>query len=350
MTRCRTITAKPSKATAWRLRRRPIARRVAVPQRRYKGDFRDERFDRSPFGKTYNASGPKADDFQFRFSTKLLDQETGLYYYGFRYYSPEMGRWINRDPIGEEGGRNVYATVGNSLPNAVDMVGLLSSGELVSKLADLLTKFSGTYLGTATGFPGVISKLNSALGEVDIFFDSYLGDDTPAFREHSSPLGSFTSVTLPPGFSAKTTAHELIHSYNYHFGGAASQDDEGMAYLFGYFLSAMSFLKDLETHALAATDCEEAKVLATAYWSLAWTEANYVGKVGNYNGVEFPLSTVHVAFVKTVLGYRLSCSDIAAEYNNRIQEKGCCFSLSCTAGDSSPHTIPPPCELPYDIY
>ena len=33
-------------------------------------------------------------------STKYFDDETELAYFGFRYYSPELGRWVNRDPIG----------------------------------------------------------------------------------------------------------------------------------------------------------------------------------------------------------------------------------------------------------
>jgi RHS repeat-associated protein len=41
------------------------------------------------------------DSFDFRFSSEYLDPETGLVYYGFRYYSPELGRWMSRDPIGE---------------------------------------------------------------------------------------------------------------------------------------------------------------------------------------------------------------------------------------------------------
>jgi RHS repeat-associated protein len=34
-------------------------------------------------------------------STKYWDVDTKLAYYGFRYFSPGMGRWMSRDPIGE---------------------------------------------------------------------------------------------------------------------------------------------------------------------------------------------------------------------------------------------------------
>jgi len=62
----------------------------------------------------------------FRFSTKYLDSETGLYYYGYRYYSPELGRWLNRDPMGEDGGENVYGFVGNNPLWRCDATGLAS--------------------------------------------------------------------------------------------------------------------------------------------------------------------------------------------------------------------------------
>ena len=56
-----------------------------------------------PYGNTISKTGVLADVNPFRFSTKYLDAETGLYYYGYRQYSPELGRWLSRDPIGEEG-------------------------------------------------------------------------------------------------------------------------------------------------------------------------------------------------------------------------------------------------------
>jgi RHS repeat-associated protein len=56
-----------------------------------------------PFGTHSVAAGPYAASNPFRFSTKPHDEQAGLYYYGHRYYSPSLGRWLNRDPINELG-------------------------------------------------------------------------------------------------------------------------------------------------------------------------------------------------------------------------------------------------------
>jgi RHS repeat-associated protein len=45
-------------------------------------------------------------------------------YYGYRYYHPQTGSWINRDPIEEDGGLNLYGFVGNDGVNWVDILGL----------------------------------------------------------------------------------------------------------------------------------------------------------------------------------------------------------------------------------
>jgi hypothetical protein len=55
-----------------------------------------------------------------------LDATTGLYYYGYRFYDPETGRWPSRDPIEEEGGVNLYAFVRNNAINLFDPFGLKS--------------------------------------------------------------------------------------------------------------------------------------------------------------------------------------------------------------------------------
>ena len=60
----------------------------------------------SPFGQMISArsdNDPLFRRLHFWFSTKYLDLETGLYYFGGRFYSPFLCRWLNRDPIGEQG-------------------------------------------------------------------------------------------------------------------------------------------------------------------------------------------------------------------------------------------------------
>ena len=76
------------------------------------------------FGGTISSGGDMADDFNFRFSSKYLDDETGFYYYGFRYFSPALGRWVNRDRIEEKGGLLLYGFVGNQSVNKWDLLGL----------------------------------------------------------------------------------------------------------------------------------------------------------------------------------------------------------------------------------
>jgi RHS repeat-associated protein len=80
-------------------------------------------YEYDPFGKTTVATGPKANAFAHRFSTKPLDLTTGLYYYGYRFYDPNSGRWPSRDPIEEEGGVNLYGFVFNSPYNWIDVLG-----------------------------------------------------------------------------------------------------------------------------------------------------------------------------------------------------------------------------------
>lgn len=63
-------------------------------------------------------------DQPFRFSSKWTDDETGLLYYGRRYYDPRNGRFVGRDPIEEEGGFNLYGFCGNNGVNRWDRLGM----------------------------------------------------------------------------------------------------------------------------------------------------------------------------------------------------------------------------------
>ena len=61
----------------------------------------------------------------FRFQGQYYDEESGLHYNRFRYYDPEIGRFVSQDPIGLMGGINVYIYAPNPI-EWVDPFGLAS--------------------------------------------------------------------------------------------------------------------------------------------------------------------------------------------------------------------------------
>ena len=76
------------------------------------------------FGNIVSQSGTMPDAFPFRHSTKYFDSDCGLYYYGYRYYGPQIMRWLTEDPIGVDGGINLYAFCENNSIQYVDCIGL----------------------------------------------------------------------------------------------------------------------------------------------------------------------------------------------------------------------------------
>jgi len=61
------------------------------------------RYEYGPFGESIRATGPLAKANRFRFSTKYQDDGGDVIYYGYRYYSARIGRWLTGDPLGDEG-------------------------------------------------------------------------------------------------------------------------------------------------------------------------------------------------------------------------------------------------------
>ena len=60
----------------------------------------------------------------FGYSSKRSDFSSGLVYFGYRFYMPNLGRWLNRDPLQEQGEINLYAYVNGDPMGYVDPDGL----------------------------------------------------------------------------------------------------------------------------------------------------------------------------------------------------------------------------------
>ena len=126
-------------------------------------------YEYDPFGNVQFQHGPYAEQNPFRFSSKYFDVETGLADFGMRYYDPYLGRWINRDPIREAGGLNLYGFVGNDPVNRIDPFGqfaLSGPGFSGIKPNDFYEpvehlEYYGTFFdpksGVPTGMPGMES-------------------------------------------------------------------------------------------------------------------------------------------------------------------------------------------------
>ena len=80
------------------------------------------RYDYDSYGRTTKLTGNA--DADFGFTGHYTHAVTGLYLAPFRAYDSNTARWLNRDPIAEEGGLNLYAYAANNPINLIDPFGL----------------------------------------------------------------------------------------------------------------------------------------------------------------------------------------------------------------------------------
>ena len=76
------------------------------------------------FGKIIFQTGSLMNPYTF--TAREFDPESGIYFYRARYYDPAIGRFLQEDPIGFEGGINFYVYVGNNSINLIDPFGVKS--------------------------------------------------------------------------------------------------------------------------------------------------------------------------------------------------------------------------------
>lgn len=104
----------------------------------------------------------------FRYRGYYYDTESGLYYLNSRYYSPELGRFINADSLIDNTGtitQNLFSYCGNNPVNYIDPDGHLP--KWVSGLLDIASGITqiiaGISLATATAATGVGIAVGVAL-------------------------------------------------------------------------------------------------------------------------------------------------------------------------------------------
>jgi RHS repeat-associated protein len=82
-------------------------------------------YEFDPYGNPLQTTPPLTD---YGYAGMMYNADSGLYLTPFRAYDPVSGRWLSRDPIGENGGLNLYAYVNNDPLNVTDPSGMIPNG------------------------------------------------------------------------------------------------------------------------------------------------------------------------------------------------------------------------------
>ncbi len=160
-------------------------------------------YEYTPFGKlkseTETVSNP------FKFSSEYHDPETGLIYYNYRYYNPEHGKWLKRDPIAEQGGVNLYGFVGNSPINYIDNLGLAIlynnngiEAEIIFFYKLVLKWSRGAGYRKKLQIPEGLVKAISKRGLTKIYIDSIKDDINRKFKKKNN--SKYKCITMNQSF------------------------------------------------------------------------------------------------------------------------------------------------------
>ena len=172
------------------------------------------RYAYDSFGLPLATNGSLVQPYQF--STKHYDPGSGLSYFGYRFYMPVCGRWLNRDPIVEQGGLNLYGYARNDPINAVDATGqsftdifdwqewdLTAAGNFAAGFGDVVSFGGTTLFNEWTGANHFVDESSTAytLGEATGYVHAFV---------------SGTAATLKVGAKIGGTRFGHILNHNRH--------------------------------------------------------------------------------------------------------------------------------------
>ena len=180
----------------------------------------------------------------FKFNGKELDEETGLYYYGARYYTPEVGIWLSVDPLSDKypsmsafmycagnpvvlvdpDGREIWI-VGADGVETLYTPGMEYKGDkFTSSIVNSLNQMNSVDIGGE-----VLGDLVNSSNKFSITNEKS-AEGTAGIKENSS---GGAKIYMNGNTGLAEVAHELFHGYQHEHGqGGKSIHNEVEAYAY----------------------------------------------------------------------------------------------------------------------
>ena len=193
------------------------------------------------YGKATTFEGSSLSDCPFRYQGQYEDQETGLYYNRFRYYSPELGKYISQDPIRIKGGESLYQYV-NDLNLYIDIYGLFTVYHGTSASSGQNIKQNGIDLSRSRG------KLDFDPSGSGGFYTSDSLEDTIKYNKRIGGQTDIIQIDIPDAelanmkikvfenadaewadFVTKGRQGTLVHDYDIVIGPKLANPDDVLA-------------------------------------------------------------------------------------------------------------------------
>ncbi|MFI5915060.1 SpvB/TcaC N-terminal domain-containing protein [Dactylosporangium sp. NPDC051541] len=149
----------------------------------------------APYGSTsYQAvSGRTEAPKRYRYSGKEHDGESGLYYFGARYYAAWLGRWCSCDPLDVAVGPNLFRAVDDNPSTLVDKTGKWP--EILPGLRRAVDRMAQDPVGAAVG--GAMAFIdNTTFGLGTMVNDAIQGEKGATARGIGSRPGAAEAYTM----------------------------------------------------------------------------------------------------------------------------------------------------------
>ena len=130
---------------------------------------------------------------------------SGVSVYGFRFYVPELGRWVSRDPIQEEGGLNLYSFVSNDPVGKLDFLGMV---ELTFAYITRIEPARITFMGST--FNGGIKTTQTVSVDPDQCSITFSSKSIGTTIKYASPTGPAVATARASGSTIKQSVSRPI--------------------------------------------------------------------------------------------------------------------------------------------